>query len=156
MGVHQHWASQLGVPYSEDPDESINDPAVDIVSVGCEIERRSALIVRAAEAGKHLWIDKFSGATLAEAEASAVPGTLFRIAGNDDCNIFGMHIHEPLSYYLASYRTSQRHPVGDDPQGRYTISCARQARRQQGTIGATIVITQLSDSRSRESQGDGL
>ena len=66
---NQHWASQLGVPYSEDLDESIDDPAIDIVSVGCEIERRSALIVRAAEAGKHLWIDKFPGATLAESEA---------------------------------------------------------------------------------------
>ena len=68
---NQHWAGQLGVPYSEDLDESINDSAIDIVSVGCEIERRSALIVRAAEAGKHLWIDKFPGATLAESEASA-------------------------------------------------------------------------------------
>ena len=69
---NQQWAGQLGVPYSEDLDESIDDPAVDIVSVGCEIERRSALIVRAAEADKHLWIDKFPGATLAESEASAV------------------------------------------------------------------------------------
>ena len=42
---NQQWASQLGVPYSEDLDESIDDPAIDIVSVGCEIERRSALIV---------------------------------------------------------------------------------------------------------------
>ena len=68
---NQQWAGQLGVPYSEDLNESIDDPAIDIVSVGCEIERRSALIVRAAEAGKHLWIDKFPGATLAESEASA-------------------------------------------------------------------------------------
>lgn len=68
---NQQWASQLGVPYSERLDRSIDNSAVDIVSVGCEIERRSDLITRAAGAGKHLWIDKFPGATLAEAEAAA-------------------------------------------------------------------------------------
>ena len=92
---NQHWAGQLGVPYSEDLDESIDDPAIDIVSLGCELERRSALIVRAAEASKHLWIDKFPGATLAESEASAVPCTLFRIAGNDDCDL------APLTWAIA-------------------------------------------------------
>lgn len=67
---NQRWADELGVPYGEDIDRAIADPAVDIVSVGCEIEQRSELIVRAATAGKHLWIDKFPGATLAECEAS--------------------------------------------------------------------------------------
>ena len=68
---NQQWARELGVPYSEDIDQAINDPAVDIVSVGCEIEQRSELIVRAAAAGKHLWIDKFTGATLGECKTSA-------------------------------------------------------------------------------------
>jgi len=68
---NQHWARELDVPYSEEIDQAIADPAVDIVSVGCEIEKRSELIIRCAEAGKHLWIDKFPGATLAECEASA-------------------------------------------------------------------------------------
>lgn len=94
-GCHPHLRIIGVVPYSEGLDESIDDPAIDIVSVGCEIERRFALIVRAAEASKHLWIDKFPKATLAEFEASAVPCTLFRIAGNDDCNL------APLTWAIA-------------------------------------------------------
>jgi predicted dehydrogenase len=68
--ANQQWAEKLGVPYSEDIERAVHDPAVDIVSVGCEIEKRAELIALAAVAGKHLWIDKFPGATLAECESS--------------------------------------------------------------------------------------
>ena len=65
---NRRWAEKLAVPYSEDVGQAINDPAIDIVSIGCEIEKRSELIVRTATAGKHLWVDKFPGATLSECE----------------------------------------------------------------------------------------
>jgi predicted dehydrogenase len=50
-------AEELGVPYL---------PSV--VSIGHEIERRADLAVRAAAAGKHLWIDKFLGATIGDCD----------------------------------------------------------------------------------------
>ena len=67
--LNQQWAHRLGVPYIEGIDRALALPGVDIVSIGHEIERRADLILRAAEAGKHLWIDKFIGATLAQADA---------------------------------------------------------------------------------------
>ena len=67
--LNQQWAHRLGVPYIEGIDRALAHPDVDIVSIGHEIERRADLILRAAGAGKHLWIDKFIGATLAEADA---------------------------------------------------------------------------------------
>lgn len=67
--TNQHWAEQLGVPYLENIDDALNLPNVDIVSIGHEIERRSKIAIRSAQAGKHLWIDKFMGANLQECEA---------------------------------------------------------------------------------------
>ena len=67
--LNQAWAKKLGVPYIEPIEEAIKHEAVDIVSVGHEIERRSRIAVMAASAGKHLWIDKFIGANLAECDA---------------------------------------------------------------------------------------
>jgi len=61
-------ARALGVPYVEGVDAALALPQVDIVSVGHEIERRADLIQRAALAGKHLWIDKFTGANLEECD----------------------------------------------------------------------------------------
>ena len=74
--VDQRWAADLGVPFVEGIDRALALDGVDIVSIGHEIERRADLIIRAAEAGKHLWIDKFAGATLDECEAvvAAVEG----------------------------------------------------------------------------------
>ena len=106
------WADRLGVPYQEDVDRAIADPAVDIVSVGCEIEQRSSLIIRAARAGKHLWIDKFPGATLAESEDAAhavenqdvrtiIPGyaygelprqARYALAAGDLGDLLGLHV----------------------------------------------------------------
>lgn len=67
--LDQQWADQLGVPFVEGVDKALELPGVDIVSIGHEIERRADLIVRAAAAGKHLWIDKFPGATVEECDA---------------------------------------------------------------------------------------
>ena len=62
-------AREIGVPYVEGVDEALEMEGVDIVSIGHEIERRSDLAVRAARAGKHLWIDKFMGGNLDECDA---------------------------------------------------------------------------------------
>lgn len=62
-------AVELGVPYLPRVDEALARSDVDIVSIAHDIERRADLALRAARAGKHLWIDKFLGATLEECDA---------------------------------------------------------------------------------------
>ena len=52
----------------EGVDDALELEDVDIVSIGHEIERRAHLIARAAQAGKHVWIDKFLGASVAECD----------------------------------------------------------------------------------------
>lgn len=64
--LNQKWARDLDVPYIEGVDHALELKGVDIVSIGHEIERRADLSLRAAAAGKHLWIDKFIGATIEE------------------------------------------------------------------------------------------
>ena len=66
---NQALAAQMGIPYVEDVDEALNWPGVEVASVAAEIERRGGLIARAAEAGKHLWLDKPLAPTLAECTA---------------------------------------------------------------------------------------
>ena len=67
--LNQRWARTLEVPYIEGVDQALEMDEVDIVSIGHEIERRASLAQRAAAAGKHLWIDKFIGATVEECDA---------------------------------------------------------------------------------------
>ena len=66
--TNRQWAERLGVPYITGFDRALELEDVDIVSIGHEIERRTDLICRAAAAGKHLWIDKFLGASLQECD----------------------------------------------------------------------------------------
>ncbi|MBT7860052.1 MAG: Gfo/Idh/MocA family oxidoreductase [Gemmatimonadetes bacterium] len=68
--LNRLWADQLGVPYVPDVDQALARDDVDIVSIAHDIERRSQLIQASADAGKHLWIDKFLGATLEEYDAA--------------------------------------------------------------------------------------
>ena len=67
--LNQSWADELDIPYVEGVDRALEMNGVDIVSIGHEIERRADLAVRAAAAGKHLWIDKFIGANIEECDA---------------------------------------------------------------------------------------
>lgn len=67
--VNVQWANDLDVPYVEGVERGLELDDVDIVSIGCEIERRAAVAELAALAGKHLWIDKFLGATVAECDS---------------------------------------------------------------------------------------
>ena len=65
---NQKWAQALSVPYVEGFERALELDGVDIVSIGHEIERRADLATRAATAGKHLWIDKYIGATVEECD----------------------------------------------------------------------------------------
>jgi len=67
---NERWARELGVPYIVGIDEALKCDDVDLVSIGHEIERRSDIAVRSARSGKHLWIDKFLGATVSECDAA--------------------------------------------------------------------------------------
>lgn len=67
--LNRQWAQQLGVPYVPCVEEALTREDVDIVSIAHDIERRAHLACQAAAAGKHLWIDKFTGATVAECDA---------------------------------------------------------------------------------------
>ncbi len=67
--LNRSWAEQLGVPYYEGIETAVRRSDVDIVSIGHEIERRARIAMLAAEAGKHLWIDKYIGANMQECRA---------------------------------------------------------------------------------------
>jgi predicted dehydrogenase len=67
--LNRRHAAELGVPYVGNIAEALARQDVDIVSIAHDIERRAELAVLAATAGKHLWIDKFLGATLGECDA---------------------------------------------------------------------------------------
>lgn len=69
QALNRQRAREIGVPYIEGVDDALAIEGVDIVSIGHEIERRADLAVRAARAGKHLWIDKFMGGSLEECDA---------------------------------------------------------------------------------------
>ena len=68
--ANEHWAKELGVPYIEGVEKALERDGIDIVSIGHEIERRADLAARCATAGKHLWIDKYIGATMAECDTA--------------------------------------------------------------------------------------
>jgi predicted dehydrogenase len=56
--LNEQLAWQLGIPYIVDIADALRRPDVQIVSVCAEPERRGRIIVRCAEAGKHLYLDK--------------------------------------------------------------------------------------------------
>ena len=69
--LNERLAAQLGIPFLPDLDEALSRDDVQIVSVCAEPERRAGLMVRCAEAGKHLYLDKPMTASVDEADAVA-------------------------------------------------------------------------------------
>ncbi len=67
--LNERLARELGVPYEPDLSVALQRKDVDIVSICAEPERRGRIIVRCAEAGKHLYLDKSLAPRLDEAEA---------------------------------------------------------------------------------------
>jgi predicted dehydrogenase len=62
-------ASARGVPYVLDLNEALRRPDVNVVSVCVPPERRGRVIVRCAEAGKHLYLDKSLAPRLEDVDA---------------------------------------------------------------------------------------
>ena len=69
QGLNLRLAAALDVPYLEDLDEALGREDVHAVCLCAEPERRGRLAVRAARAGKHLYIDKPLAASVADVRA---------------------------------------------------------------------------------------
>ncbi len=67
--LNERLARALDVPYLADLAEALKRKDVQIVSVCAPPDRRGRIIVRCAEAGKHLYLDKSLTPQLAEADA---------------------------------------------------------------------------------------
>ena len=71
QALNEKLARELGVPVLSDLDRALAREDVHIVSVCAEPERRARVMVRCAEAGKHLYLDKPMTASVDEADAVA-------------------------------------------------------------------------------------
>jgi predicted dehydrogenase len=69
QALNERFAHSLGLPYIAHLDVALARADVHLVSVCAEPERRGRIIVRCAEARKHLYLDKPLAPTLADAEA---------------------------------------------------------------------------------------
>ena len=67
--LNEQLASRLGIPYFTDLSRAISRDDVQIVSVCAEPIRRGRIIVQAARADKHLYLDKPLAATLQDTQA---------------------------------------------------------------------------------------
>lgn len=65
--LNERLAQRLGIPHLSDLDAALARDDVDIVSICAAPERRARIILRAARAGKHLYLDKPLAASAAEA-----------------------------------------------------------------------------------------
>jgi myo-inositol 2-dehydrogenase / D-chiro-inositol 1-dehydrogenase len=65
--LNEQLAAELRVPYLEDFDTAVHRADVDAVCICAEPERRAALTIRAARAGKHVYLDKEPAARLEDA-----------------------------------------------------------------------------------------
>jgi predicted dehydrogenase len=67
--LNEQLARRLDIPFLPDLDEALRRDDVHVVSICAEPERRGPLIVRAAKAGKHVYLDKPLAASLNELDA---------------------------------------------------------------------------------------
>lgn len=69
LELNARLASALGVPYLNDLSEALKRTDIHLVSVCVPPERRGRVIVRCAEAGKHLYLDKSLAPRLEDVDA---------------------------------------------------------------------------------------
>jgi len=69
--LNRELADELKVPFLDDLDAALTRSDVDIVCICAEPERRARIGVRAARAGKHVYMDKPLATSVAEADALA-------------------------------------------------------------------------------------
>ncbi len=67
--LNERLAKTHGIPYIADLAEALKRKDVDVVSVCAPPERRARIIIRCAQAGKHLYLDKSLCPALEEADA---------------------------------------------------------------------------------------
>ena len=67
--LNEQLTRRLGIPLLPDLSQALRRDDVDVVSICAEPVRRGRIIVEAAQAGKHLYLDKPLAASLAEADA---------------------------------------------------------------------------------------
>ncbi len=67
--LNQQLARHHGVPFFSDIDEALANRDVDVTSICTPPERRARVIIRCAEAGKHLYLDKPLAPELQDADA---------------------------------------------------------------------------------------
>jgi len=65
--LNQSLADELGIPYFDDVDAAIQRADVQLVSICADPERREAMTIACARAGKHLYLDKDPAPTVAAA-----------------------------------------------------------------------------------------
>jgi predicted dehydrogenase len=68
--LNEQFARRLGIPLLPDLDAALRREDVHVVSICAEPERRCPLLVQAARAGKHLYLDKPLASSLAEVDAA--------------------------------------------------------------------------------------
>jgi predicted dehydrogenase len=66
--LNERLAKSLGIPHVPDLDKALGDKAVDVISVCAPPERRGRIIVRCAQARKHLYLDKSLTPQIREAD----------------------------------------------------------------------------------------
>ena len=67
--LNEQLARRLGIPVLPDLNQALKRDDVHVVSVCAEPKRRGRIIVQAAQAGKHLYLDKPLAGSLADSEA---------------------------------------------------------------------------------------
>src|SRR5215203_3365704 len=71
-GLAQDLGERYGVPWTDRVDDLLADPAVDAVYVAVPHHLHAPLAIQAAEAGKHILVEKPIATTLPDAEAMMV------------------------------------------------------------------------------------
>jgi len=90
--LNEKLARKLGIPVLPDLDRALARDDVHLVSVCAEPERRARVMVRCAEAGKHLYLDKPMTASVDQADAVAAAIRRAGVASQ----MFSM-VHWPIS-----------------------------------------------------------
>ena len=106
--VNRALAQELGVPYIPDLDEALARQDVHIASVCVEVERRGPVATKCALAGKHIFLDKPSAASVKDAYliAQAVEHTGVR--------------SQMMSYNHSLYAEEAKQAVADGHVGKIT------------------------------------
>ncbi|MBC8873856.1 MAG: Gfo/Idh/MocA family oxidoreductase [Planctomycetes bacterium] len=164
--LNEQFADALGIPLLPDMDAALVRDDVHIVSVCAEPIRRGRIIVRAARAGKHVYLDKPLAGSLADADSvvtavrdagvfahmfSSVPtqsvGRLRRIVDSGQLGKF-VAVHTDLCFAkgLAGTATLAGPRTESSAPQRYEVP---EAKREMTNVGVYALVALLSVLRRR-------